>query len=282
MANRDAREDLEIELLLEAIYRQHGLDFRNYALPSLRRRLWNVVQAEGLNTLSALQERVLHDEDCVNRLVPQVSVSVTTMFRDPGFFSAFRQNVVPLLRSFPFVRIWHAGCATGEEVYSMAILLQEEGLLERSRLYATDLDSNALEQAKAGIFSLDQMQEYSANYLKAGGKESLSNFYTAKYDHAIFRASLRKNMVFSQHNLASDGPFNEFNVILCRNVMIYFDEALQERVLGLFHQSLRRRGFLGLGQRESLSHTRFHPMYEELDGREKLYRKLPTSASAGD
>jgi chemotaxis protein methyltransferase CheR len=280
--SKDAREQLEIELLLEAIYRQHGLDFRNYALPSLRRRLWNAVQSEGVNTLSALQEKVLHDEDCVNRLIPQVSVSVTTMFRDPSFFVSFRQNVVPLLRSFPFVRIWHAGCATGEEVYSMAILLQEEGLLERSRLYATDLDAGALEQSKSGIFSLEQMQEYSANYIKAGGKETLSSYYTAKYDHAIFRAALRKNMVFSQHNLASDGPFNEFNVILCRNVMIYFDEVLQERALSLFHQSLRRRGFLALGQRESLAHTQFTSLYEELDGREKLYRKLPAGTGASD
>ncbi len=203
-----------------------------------------------------------------------LSVSVTSMFRDPNFYKAFRTQVVPLLRTYPFIRIWHAGCSTGEEVYSMAILLQEEGLLDRSRIYATDINEAVLRTAKAGIFPIDKMQEYTQNYLRAGGARSFSEYYTAAYEGALFSPSLTANVVFAQHNLVDDRSFSEFNVILCRNVMIYFDRALQNRVHQLFYESLPTYGILALGSKESLRFSTFEDRYEELDAREKIYRKI--------
>jgi chemotaxis protein methyltransferase CheR len=200
-------------------------------------------------------------------------VNTTTMFRDPSFFAAFREKVVPHLFSAPFVRIWHAGCSTGEEVYSLAILLTEAGLYERSRIYATDMNAAVVERAKAGIFPLEHMREYTSNYQRAGGKAAFSDYYTANYDHAIFKASLRKNIVFAQHNLVSDGTFNEFNVVLCRNVLIYFGTDLQARVHRLLHQSLRRFGILALGRGETLRHTIIENDYDEIDAQERLYRR---------
>ena len=267
-------ETLEIQLLLEGLFRYYGFDFRNYALASLKRRIWNTIRAEQLTTVSGLQEKVLHDPGCLERFLLGLSVHVTAMFRDPSFYLAFRQNVVPLLRTYPFIRIWHAGCSTGEEVYSMAILLQEEGLYNRCRLYATDMSDMVLRKARAGIFSLESMQEYTQNYLQAGGKRSFSEYYTAAYDHALFRSSLKENIVFSQHNLAIDGSFNEFNVILCRNVLIYFNPVLQERVHNLLYESLSRFGVLGLGRQESLKFTPHEQHYEALEKREKLYRRI--------
>jgi chemotaxis protein methyltransferase CheR len=267
-------ETIEIQLLLEGLYRQYGFDFRDYALASLKRRIWNTIRAEQLTTVSGLQEKVLHDPGCLERFLLGLSVHVTAMFRDPSFYLAFRQNVVPLLRTYPFIRIWHAGCSTGEEVYSMAILLQEEGLYNRCRLYATDMSDMVLRKARAGIFSLESMQEYTQNYLQAGGKRSFSEYYTAAYDHALFRSSLKENIVFSQHNLAIDGSFNEFNVILCRNVLIYFNPVLQERVHNLLYESLSRFGVLGLGRQESLKFTPHEQHYEALEKREKLYRRI--------
>jgi chemotaxis protein methyltransferase CheR len=266
-------EAIEIHLLLEGLYRHYGSDFRNYSFPSLRRRVWNMVRAEGLSTVSGLQEKVLHDPAAMQRLLLHLSVNVTSMFRDPTFYSAFRDKVVPLLRSYPFIRIWHAGCSTGEEVYSMAILLAEEDLYERCRFYATDMNEVVLKKAKDGIFPLDLMREYQTNYAKAGGKAKFSDYYTAKYDHAILRQSLRKNLIFSHHNLVTDGSFNEFNVILCRNVMIYFNKTLQTRVHNLFYDSLRRFGVLVLGRKESLKYTVHEKDYEPLDAREKIYRR---------
>jgi chemotaxis protein methyltransferase CheR len=267
-------ETIEIQLLLEGLYRQYGFDFRDYALASLKRRIWNTIRAEQLTTVSGLQEKVLHDPGCLERFLLGLSVHVTAMFRDPSFYLAFRQKVVPLLRTYPFIRIWHAGCSTGEEVYSMAILLQEEGLYNRCRLYATDMSDMVLRKARAGIFSLESMQEYTQNYLQAGGKHSFSEYYTAAYDHALFRSSLKENIVFSQHNLAIDGSFNEFNVILCRNVLIYFNPVLQERVHNLLYESLSRFGVLGLGRQESLKFTPHEQHYEALEKREKLYRRI--------
>jgi chemotaxis protein methyltransferase CheR len=270
----DELERLEISLLVEGVYQHYGCDFRNYAYASLRRRVWNVVQSEHLGTVSGLLERILHDAACMERFLAQLTVNVTAMFRDPTFYVAFREQVVPLLRAFPFIRIWHAGCSTGEEVYSMAILLEEEDLYRRSRIYATDLNEIALKKARDGIFSLDCMKEYAQNYALAGGKETLSDYYTtADYDHAIFNQALRKNVVFSHHNLATDSSFNEFNVVLCRNVMIYFNPTLQTRVHGLLYESLRRRGILVLGNKESLKGTGHEAYYEELDGRERIYRR---------
>ena len=267
-------EQIEIELLLEGIYQHYGFDFRSYAYASIRRRLWKRIEAEGLSTISALQDRVLHDSDLMERLLLDLSVNVTAMFRDPGFYRVFRQQVVPTLRTYPFIRIWHAGCATGEEVYSMAILLEEEGLYERSRIYATDINEVVLQKAKSGIFPLDRMQEYTENYISAGGKRSFSDYYIAKYDGALFAPSLTKNVVFSQHNLVTDRSFSEFNVILCRNVLIYFDKTLQARVLTLFYDSLAIFGVLALGSKESLRFSPYEECYQQIDGPEKIYRKV--------
>jgi chemotaxis protein methyltransferase CheR len=267
-------ETLEIELLLEAVFRHYGYDFRNYAPASLKRRIQNAIWAEGLTTVSGLQEKVLHHRDCLERFLLMLSVNVTAMFRDPSFYLAFRNVVVPVLRTYPFIRIWHAGCSTGEEVYSMAILLQEEGLYDRCRIYATDMNAAVLKQASAGIFSLKLIQDYTINYQQAGGKRSFFEYYTSGYEHAIFSSSLKQNLVFSQHNLALDGSFNEFHVIFCRNVLIYFNRILQERVQNLFHESLIKFGILGLGRQESLMLTSYNQRYEELVSREKLYRKI--------
>lgn len=267
-------ERIEIQLLTEGIYRQYGFDFRSYAYSSLKRRIWKRLEAEGLDTISALQERVLHERAAMERLLADLSVNVTSMFRDARFYQAFRTKVVPLLRTYPFVRVWHAGCATGEEVYSMAILLTEEGLYDRTRIYATDINDAALERAASGIFPLDQMQEYTQAYLRAGGSRSFSEYYTAAYEAALFSPQLRRNVVFAQHNLATDRSFSEFHVIICRNVMIYFDRTLQDRVHRLFYESLPMYGMLGLGSKESLRGTVVEDGYEALDSREKIYRKV--------
>jgi len=270
----DALEDIELQLLLEGIYRVYGYDFRDYALSSLKRRVQACVRLEGLATISQLQDRVLHERACLERLLQSLSVHVTSMFRDPECYLAFRQRVVPLLRTYPFTRVWIAGCATGEEVYSMAILLQEEGLLERCRIYATDMNENVLRSAREGIFLLESMQEYTANYQRAGGTRSFSEYYTAAYDRVIFRASLRQNLVFAHHNLAMEGAFNTFHVVMCRNVMIYFNKALQERVHRLLHESLVTFGVLVLGKSESLRFTSVEARYEAIDERAKIYRKV--------
>lgn len=270
----DELEQIEIQLLLEGMFQYYGFDFRDYALASLKRRIWNAIRMERLSSVSGLQEKVLHDPACLERFLLGLSVHVTAMFRDPGFYAAFRRNVVPLLRTYPFIRIWHAGCSTGEEVYSMAILLHEEGLYHRCRIYATDMNEVVLKKAKAGIYPLDLMQEYTHNYLQAGGQRAFSEYYTAAYDHAIFRSWLKENIVFSQHNLAIDRSFNEFNVILCRNVLIYFNQSLQKRVHNLLYDSLSHFGVLGLGRQESLNFTPHEHNYEALDKREKLYRRI--------
>lgn len=267
-------EDIEVKLLLEGIYRYYGFDFRDYALSSLKRRIRKLLAAEGLTTISALQDRLLHDAACLERFLLGLTVNVTSMFRDPEFFVSFRKTIVPLLRTYPFIRIWHAGCSTGQEVYSMAILLQEEGLYHRCRLYATDTNDLVIQKAKQGIYAIELMQEYTQLYLKAGGTRSFSEYYTAGYGNAIFRASLRENIVFSQHNLATDRSFNEFNVILCRNVLIYFNRTLQQRVHQLFYDSLCSFGVLGLGRRESLKLSPYEPCYEEIAKGERLYRRL--------
>jgi chemotaxis protein methyltransferase CheR len=266
-------ERLEIELLLEGVFRHYGFDFRSYAYASIRRRLWKRVEGEGLRTVSELAARILHDPDAMERLLLDLSVNVTAMFRDPSFYLEFRERVIPLLRTYPFIRIWHAGCSTGEEVYSMAILLEEEGLYDRARLYATDINDVVLQRARQGIFPLDRMQEYTENYIRAGGRRSFSEYYTAKYDGALFKPELTRNVVFSQHNLVTDRSFSEFNVIFCRNVLIYFDKPLQNRVHALFYDSLVMFGVLALGSKESLKFSQYEPCYEKLSPTEKLYRK---------
>ena len=267
-------ERLEIELLLEGVYRRYGFDFRAYAYASIRRRLWKRIEAEGLGTVTALADRVFHEPEMMDRLLMDLSINVTAMFRDPLFYAAFRAQVVPLLRTYPFFRIWHAGCSTGEEVYSMAILLEEEGIADRARIYATDINEVVLQKAKTGIFPLERMQEYTENYIRAGGRRAFSEYYTAKYDGALFKPSLIQNVVFSQHNLVTDRSFAEVNVILCRNVLIYFDRSLQQRVHGLFYDSLATFGVLALGSKESLRLSKYEDCYEALDAKQKIYRKV--------
>jgi chemotaxis protein methyltransferase CheR len=267
-------EQLEIELLLEAVYRRYGFDFRQYAQASLRRRLARRMSAEGVSTLSELQARLLHDPPSMERLLLDLSISVTAMFRDPSFYVTLREKVVPMLRTYPFTRVWCAGCSTGEEVYSLAILLEEEGLYERARIYATDINEKVLATARDGVFPLAKMQQYTQNYIRGGGKHDFSRYYVSAYDGARFSRSLTENVVFAQHNLASDRGFNVFNAILCRNVMIYFDRALQERVHRLFHESLETFGILALGHKESLAFTQLAQSYEEIDTAERIYRKI--------
>jgi chemotaxis protein methyltransferase CheR len=267
------REAVEISLLLEGIHRHYGFDFRQYARASLRRRLWRRVHAEGLHTISGLQERVLHDRLAMERLLLDLSINVTSMFRDPGFFAAFRAQVVPALRTYPFVRVWNAGCSTGEETYSLAILLREVGLYDRTRIYATDINEAVLASAKEGIYPLAKMQEFTENYLAAGGTRSFSDYYRAAYDRAQLDRSLSENIVFAAHNLASDRSFNEFHVIVCRNVMIYFDRELQDRVHKLFVDSLAPFGMLALGRKESMAHSLHTSEFDVVDDQERIYRK---------
>ena len=261
-----------MELLLEAVYRRYGFDFREYAQASLKRRLWRRMNAEGLETITQLHDLLLHDPECMERLLLDLSINVTSMFRDPSFYVSFRKNVVPTLRTYPFTRIWCVGCSTGEEVYSLAILLHEEGVYDRARIYATDINENVLEAARAGVFPLDRMQQYTQNYIRSGGTAEFSKYYVAAYDRARFARELTQNVVWAQHNLAMDRAFNEFNVIICRNVLIYFDKPLQDRVHRLFAESLERFGVLALGRKESIVFTPYADRYEEIDSDERIYR----------
>jgi chemotaxis protein methyltransferase CheR len=267
-------EALEIQLLLEAVFRRYGFDFRDYALPSMKRRVCQCVVEEKACSITELQAKLLHDPAAMERFLLKVTINVTSMFRDPEFYRAFRTRVVPELRSKPFIRLWHVGCSTGEEVFSMAILLHEEGLYPRCRIYATDMNESVLAKAKKGIFPLANLREYTSNYLQAGGTGSFSEYYTAAYDSVIFQHSLGENVVFAQHNLVTDGSFNDFHVILCRNVMIYFNEALTSRVHGLLYESLAQGGFLGLGNRESIKFTPHESCYEEFDLNARIYRRI--------
>ncbi len=266
-------EQLELELLLEAMHQRYGYDFRGYARASLRRRLWRRVDLEGLRSLSGLQERVLHDPAAMDRLLTDLSINVTAMFRDPGFHAALREKVFPPLRTFPFVRAWVAGCSSGEEVLSIAIALREQGMLERTRIYATDMDAAVLARARQGCFPLDKLRDYTRNYIAAGGTQDFSAYYTVSGDEAVFDPALLRDVVFAQHNLATDRSFNEFDLVLCRNVLIYFGRELQDRVLGLFDESLGRRGVLALGRKETLNGTAIEGRYEPVDEAEKIYRK---------
>jgi chemotaxis protein methyltransferase CheR len=267
-------EKIELDCLLDAVYQRYGFDFREYAPASLRRRVNRRVNLEELPSISALQDQLLRDPEVMQRLLLDLSINVTAMFRDPTFHLAFREKVVPMLRTYPFSRIWVAGCSTGEEIYSLAILLEEESLYERTRIYATDINEAVLESARLGVFPLAKMQDYTRNYIGAGGKRAFSDYYTSAYDGAAFDRSLMRNVVFAQHNLAMDRSFNEFHVIICRNVMIYFERSLQERVFELFDDSLARLGILALGHKESLTTSARANRYKELDPLERLYRKV--------
>ncbi len=267
-------ETLEIELLLTGIARLYGYDFRGYAPASLRRRVHHAMTSAGVRTVSELQAKVLHDEQALERLLRAMTVHVTAMFRDGDFYQAVRKLIIPQLRTYPFVRIWHAGCSTGEEVYSMAILLEEEGLYERTRLYATDISDNALDRARRGIYKADLMRKYTEGYHRAGGTQDFSRYYIADGEHAILSSHLRRNIVFSQHNLGSDGSFNEFNIIFCRNVMIYFGTELRDRATKLLHDSLVRFGYLALGKKESVDPTPMASRFETLPGDQRIYKRI--------
>jgi chemotaxis protein methyltransferase CheR len=267
-------EEVEVDLLLEGVYRVGGFDFRNYARASLWRRIQNRLRAEKVDTVTSLLDKIVHDASCMDRFVGGLSVNVSAMFRDPGFFQALRAQVFPLLRTWPYIRIWQAGCSTGEEVYSLAIMLAEEELIGRCRIYATDINEDVLDKAREGIYPLELMQKYTQNYIRAGGTRSFSEYYTAAYGSAIFRPALRDQVVFAKHNLVTDGSFNEFNLVLCRNVMIYFNRSLQDRVHRLLYDSLANFGVLGLGSKEALSLTPLRDRYDELDAPHRLYRRM--------
>jgi chemotaxis protein methyltransferase CheR len=269
----DPTEELELELLLEGVYRRYGYDFRGYAGASLRRRLWKRMTLERLPTLTTLLDRVLHDPDVLERLLKDLSINVTEMFRDPSFFRALRAKAFPQLRTYPFVRAWVAGCSTGEEVISLAIALQEEGLLERTRIYATDMNEGALARAREFAVPTERLPAYEDNFARAGGTGRLADRCTVGGDVAVFDPVLREGVVFAQHNLASDRSFNEFNLILCRNVMIYFGRDLQRHVHQLFLDSLSPLGLLGLGRKEAITDDEVSARYEPLDPAEKLFRR---------
>lgn len=271
----EAFEDLDdLRLLLETILNRTGLDFREYAYSSLRRRIARAVAETKAGNVSGLHMRIKHDNVTLAHLVKLLTVHTTAMFRDPAFFRVLREQVVPVLRTYPFVRLWVAGCSTGEEVYSLSILLHEEGVADRCRIYATDLSDAMIQHARDGIYPLSVMQEYSRNYQQSGGRYPFSDYFTADSERVVFRRHLRDNVVFGTHNLVSDASFNEFHLILCRNVMIYFQRELQEKVHRLFHDSLVTLGYLGLGRSETVRFTPFRNAYATLDKRERLFRKI--------
>lgn len=269
-----AVEHAEVEGLVMALRERYGYDFGHYARASFLRRVRHAMAEEEVRSVSELQSKLLRDPFVMRRFIAHLSVHVTAMFRDPEFYQTLRKQVIPWLRTYPFVRIWHAGCATGEEVYSMCVMLEEEGLYDRCRIYATDLSEVVLHRARMATYPLGSVQRYTENYQKSGGKLDFSRYYTADRENAIIHESLRRNVLFSLHNLASDGSFNEFHLICCRNVMIYFDETLQERVLGLFDNSLARGGYLALGRRETLNFSSLKHTYQEVESGSRLYRKV--------
>ena len=270
-------QDIELELLLQAVFMKYGYDFRNYTKSHLKRRIHQRLRLSNIKTISELQNRVLWDKSFFRVLLQDLSINVTEMFRDPEFYKSFRQNVIPNLKTYAHIKVWHAGCSTGEEVYSLAIILKEEKLLSKSQIYATDINKNVLEIARQGIYTKKDMELYGQNYSKAGGTGKLSDYYTSKYGSVIFDKSLSKNIVFADHNLVIDSAFAEVNLVFCRNVLIYFDKSLQEKVLGLFSNSLAKRGFLCLGTKESLKFTSHEKDFDTVDKELKIYKKLTVS-----
>jgi len=265
--------DIEQRLLLDAIYHQYHYDFRAYAQASLKRRLQSALTQFSCKTLSQLQDRVLHEPAVFTGLLQYLTVQVSDMFRDPSYFLALRNEVVPILRTYPSIKVWVAGCSTGEEVYSLAILLHEEGLLDRTLIYATDINPHALRAAEQGVFDLDRVAAFTENHARAGGRSSLSDYYTARYSRVVFDKALREHMVFSDHSLATDSVFAEVHLISCRNVLIYFERDLQNRALGLFHDALVHRGFLGLGSKESLRFSAQAEHFDDFVLEDRIYRK---------
>jgi chemotaxis protein methyltransferase CheR len=265
--------ELEISLLLEAIYQKYGYDFRQYSEAHIKRRIMARLVSSKLNSVSEMQVKLLHDELFAAQILQDLSITVTEMFRDPEFYVSLRKNVIPILKTYPFVKIWHAGCATGEEVYSLAIILKEEGVYERTTVYATDFNQHAINQAKEGIFSIEKIKKYTTNYQLAGGQKPFSDYYLANYNMAIIDQSLKKNIVWANHNLVTDNVFAEVHLVLCRNVLIYFNSNLQNRVQKLFFESLINGGILCLGAKESLRFCDYSDEYTELDKKQRIFKK---------
>jgi chemotaxis protein methyltransferase CheR len=265
--------ELEVDLFLQAILKRWGYDFRSYARASLNRRVAHRLSITGLKRVSEMIPLVLHDQSFFESFLNDMSITVTDMFRDPHVFNNIREMVIPKLRTYSRINIWHAGCATGAEAYSMAILLKEEGLLDRCQIYATDYNNKSLSSANKGIFPIDRVKAYTSNYIKAGGKSSFADYYRTGYDSACMVKALRDRIIFANHNLINDGVFAEMNLVMCRNVLIYFDRSLQNRSLQLFTESLAARGFLVLGTQESLSYSNCNQEYEALAPRDKIYRR---------
>jgi chemotaxis protein methyltransferase CheR len=271
--NQDEIENVELELFLEAIYQRYGYDFRHYARASARRRARHILAGSGCQRLSELIPLLLYDDVFAQKAIYDFSITVTEMFRDPDFYRAVRQTVTPYLQTYPFIKIWVAGCATGEEVYSLAILLKEEGLYERTIIYATDFNEIALKKAAEGIYPLKEVQQYTTNYQKSGGSGSFSDYYHAEYNSAIMHASLKANITFAHHNLVTDSVFSEVQVVFCRNVLIYFDRSLQNWVLNTLSNSLSRGGFLCLGVKETLEFSSIYDQFKPVDFAERIYQK---------
>jgi chemotaxis protein methyltransferase CheR len=269
----DKTDDIELKLLLEAIFRKYHYDFRGYSMASIKRRLRQAREHFNCSSYSMLQDMVLHEPESLTPLLSFLTVQVSDLFRDAHYFREIREKVIPHLRTYPFLKIWIAGCATGEELYSFVIMFREEGLEERTIFYATDINPDALRKAEAGVYDIERIQTFTQNHQKAGGKSSLSNYYTAAYGAASFDKSLRKHVVFSDHSLVSDAVFAEMQMISCRNVLIYFDRALQDRAIGLFKDSLIRKGFLGLGAKESLKFSAHTDSFTEFSREERIYQK---------
>lgn len=270
---RDGTEDIEIQLLLEALFRRYHYDFRNYARASIKRRLVQAQQQLGFATISALQDSLLHDPAILPKLLGYLTVQVSEMFRDPAYFRALREKVLPHLRTYPSLKVWVAGCSRGEELYSLSILFREEGLDERTMFYATDINPEALRAAEAGVYPLELVRKFTENHQKSGARSSLSDYYVANYGRAMFDKSLRSRVVFSDHSLVTDAVFGEMHLISCRNVLIYFDRPLQDRALGLFRDSLARKGFLGLGSKESLRFSAHAAAFADFVRDEKIYQR---------
>jgi chemotaxis protein methyltransferase CheR len=274
MDNTNENEKIEFDLILEAIYQKYGYDFRNYAKASLRRRLRYRLSQSNLKTISEMQHKLLNDKEFFDTLLLDLTINVTEMFRDPSFFKALREIVIYELKKQPFIKVWHAGCSSGEEIYSTAILLKENGMYESSLIYATDTNEMVLDKAKSGIFPIEKMKDFTVNYRKAGGIASFADYYTARYDNAIMDNSLKKNIVFSNHNLVTDSAFGEMDLIMCRNVLIYFNRDLQDRVFRLFMDSLRPGGFLCLGSKETVRFSSLSGNFENVIEKERVYRRI--------
>lgn len=266
--------DEELDLLLNAVFEKYGYDFTNYARASLKRRLNRLMVVDRFPSFAEMYYKVLNEPEYLNHLVEAMTVNVTEMFRDPQTFKMLRETILPVLATHPFIRIWHAGCSSGEEVYSMAILLKEANLLHKSLQYATDINSSVIQNINKGIFPLNQMKLYSENYILSGGKEDFSKYYTAKFNWAIFDQDLKRKMIVATHNLVSDRSFNEFQLVMCRNVLIYFDKDLQDKALKLFDDSLEKLGYLVLGSKETISFSSIAKKYKQVENKEKIWRKM--------